>query len=91
MRETLEILNKLEVIDLEEFFEWYDFGPTKEYKGPFEILAELESKVKNNANPPEHISISYRDGAVVMFRLKQIDYTSYHYRTVAYEREGSAS
>ena len=87
--EQTTVVTNLRISNIEYFLDCYTVNHEGQ-KGAFEILSKLESKVTNQENPIEHISIEYRDWAFVMFRLKDIK-TEGRETYVVYDFDGSAS
>lgn len=82
-------VNSVRVSNLKDFLNEYTRS-REDYRGAFDIIAELESKVIENDNPPEHISVEYRLDGFIIFGLSQINLGEYG-RSMVYYYCGSAS
>ena len=77
------------VSNLNDFLNYYTRG-REDHRGAFDILAELESKVIENDNPPECVSIEYRKFAWVIFHFSEINIDQ-RGGSMVYYYSGSAS
>lgn len=76
--------NHLRISNLDNFLERYACKD-EIYKSPFEILADLEEKIKFVNDPEEVILCSYKNEGDVIFRLAQIRIDGDNRRIVEYE------
>jgi hypothetical protein len=77
----INIMKKLIVLNLKEFFE---IG----FNNQFKILSELEKQVVESIEIQETICVSYSDDGIVIFDLTKIEYKTktifyYSYTTTA--------
>lgn len=77
-------LNLLRITNMNDYLERYACKNSM-YKSPFEVLADLEEKIKLKNNPEEIILCSYKSEGDVIFRLAQIRIDKDNRRIVEYE------
>lgn len=63
--------NHLRITNLQEFFDSYK-NNLDYYASPFQILSDLEDKVKFENNPEPHILVPYKEYGDVIFQLDNI-------------------
>lgn len=64
---------------------------TDYYRNKFEILADLETKVKYENDPEECVLIPYKPNGDMIFRLVDVFIDKEDYRYVVYEFDSSVS
>lgn len=63
--------NRLCVLNIDDFFREYT-NKSEPYKPPFQILSELEDKIKFMDEPPLHILIDYKFDGSLIFELVDV-------------------
>lgn len=81
--------NHVRLTNLDEFLNSYT-NNLDYYQSPFAILADLEAQVKYENNPPECITVSYKEDGDIIFNFVRM-YEGCGVRYVQYEYTGSAS
>ncbi|MCX3266571.1 hypothetical protein [Pedobacter agri] len=76
--------NHLRILNIDYFLESTS-NTYEPYLSPFAILADLESQVMFENDPPESLLIGYKEDGDCIFELVSVDLIEHNRRTVTYE------